>query len=165
MRTTIKQAAAIAFAGTVVLGGVLYLRRDALRVRYHLWVLQGAEQALATPRKSPTTFFGAFSEMLRPRWEDCEKAFERHEEALVRLGYLSRQEFLFTSRTLNAAQLMTNAQARFSTRMTTLCVLTNGQPLSASSVCTSSVVRVTAPKSEEQKWSALIREFDKKEIW
>jgi len=82
------------------------------------------------------------------------------EEALVRLGYLSRQEFSFTNRTLNAMQLMTNARLGFSTRMTALCVLTNGQPLSAMSVCTSSVVRVTAPKNEAEKWRTLISELD-----
>jgi len=134
-------------------------------MRYHLWAFRANAQMMFTPRKSPTTFFGELSEMLRPRWEDCSKACDHHEEALLRLGYLSRQEFSFTNRTLNAMQLMTNAQSRFSTRMATLCVLTNGQPLSASSVCTSSVVRVTAPKSEEQKWCALIREFDQKKVW
>ena len=164
MRTIIKQAVVIAFVVTVVLGGALYLRGHVLRVRYHLWALQRAEQTLAAPRKSPKAFFGVFSEMLRPRWEDCEKAFEHHEEALVRLGHLSRQEFLFTSRTLNAVQLMTKAQSRFSTRMTTLCVLTNGQVLSATCICTSSVVRVTAPSDEAEKWRTLIWEFDQKTI-
>ena len=57
-------------------------------------------------------------------------------------------------------QLMTNARLGFSTRMTSLCVLTNGQPLSAMSVCTNSVVRVTAPKNEAEKWRRLISDLD-----
>src|ERR1041385_722035 len=102
-----------AFAATIVLAAVLYGNRDALRIRYHLWALRGNAQMMLAPRKSPTTFFGVLSEMLTPRWEDCSKACDHHEEALIRIGYLSRQEFLFTNGTLNAVQLMTNAESHF----------------------------------------------------
>src|SRR6267378_4531951 len=148
MRATVKKGARIALGVTLFVAVVLYFSRDALQIRYHLWALREAERMMFI--KSPGTFFGKLSEVLRPRhsWKDWSKACDHHEEALVRLGYLSRQEFSFTNRTLNAVQLKTNAQSRFSTRMTTLCVLTNGQLLSAASICTNSVVRVTAPRNE-----------------
>jgi hypothetical protein len=140
--------------------GVLWLFRDSLRVQYHLRAerLAGQQMFASAPStfgKQVVAFF-----LRRPSWEAWSKTREDHEEALVRLGYLSRQEFSFTNRTLNAMQLMTNARLRFSTGMTTLCVLTNGQPLSARSICTSSVVKVTAPKNEAEKWRTLISEFD-----
>ena len=166
MRATIRHGLRIVLAATILVAGVVYLGRHALRVRYHLWALRGDEQRILAPVKSPVTFVGKLSallsEVLRTRrsWEDWLKDRDHHEEALVRLGYLSRQEFSFTNRTLNAMRLMTNAQSRFSTRMTSLCVLTNGQFLSATSVCTNSVVRVIAPKNEAEKWRTLISESD-----
>jgi len=139
---------------------VLWKFRDSLRVQYHLRAERHASQQMFAP--APSTFGQRVMALLlrRPSWEAWSKVREDHEEALVRLGYLSRQEFSFTNRTLNAIQLMTDARLGFATRMTTLCVLTNGQPMSATSVCTSSVVRVTAPKNELEKWRTLVSEFD-----
>ena len=159
-RTLVKISAMTLF----LTAGVLWLSRDSLRVQYlvqyHLRAERHAGQEMFAP--APSTFGQQVVAFLlrRRSWEALSKAREDHEEALVRLGYLSRQEFSFTNRTLNAMQLMTNARLGFSTRMTALCVLTNGQPLSAMSVCTSSVVRVTAPKNEAEKWRTLISELD-----
>ena len=161
MRRTVKQAAIVALVATFLFAIVLYANRSVLRVRYHRWAFRVNTQMMFADQKPPTTFVGTLSAILKPKWEACSQASGRHEEALLRLGYLSRQEFPFKSRTLNAIQLVTNAHSRFSSEMTTLCVLTNGQP-SGSSVCTNSVVVVMAPKSEEQKWHALIQEFDQK---
>lgn len=113
------------------------------------------------------TLAGGFSDLFSGHsgYQDLAEAFDLHEEALVRLGYLSRQEFPFTNRALNARQLWTNAHSRFATRGTSLCVLTNGQPLGATFVCTSSVVRVMAPGNEEEQWKTLISEFDQKTRW
>jgi hypothetical protein len=158
-----KKALVKIFAVTLLLtAGVLWLFRDSLKVHYHLRAERHAGQQMFVP--APSTFGGQLLAFLvrRPSWEVWSKVREDHEEALVRLGYLARQEFSFTNRTLNATQLLTSARSGFSTRMTSLCVLTKGQPLSATSVCTSSVVRVTAPKSEAQQWRTLISELDQK---
>jgi len=148
-KRTLVKICAVTFLLTA---GVLWLFRDSLRVQYHLRVERLAGQQMFAP--APSTFEKQVVAFLlrRPSSQAWSRAREAHEEALVRLGYLSRQEFSLTNRTLNAMRLVTNARLGFSTRMTTLCVLTNGQPLSATSVCTSSVVRVTAPKSEAEKW-------------
>jgi hypothetical protein len=78
----------------------------------------------------------------------------------VKLGYLTRHEFPFTNRTLNTWQIMTNGQARFASRATRLSVLTNGQRIAPTVVRTASVVQVTAPRGEAEKWRALVNEFD-----
>src|SRR6266436_179745 len=114
MRTTIRHGLRIVLAATILVAGVVYLDRDALRGRYRLLALRGDEQRMFAPAKSPVTFVGKLSallsEVLRTRrsWEDWLKDRDHHEEAVVRLGYLSRQEFSFTNRTLNAMRLMTN---------------------------------------------------------
>ncbi len=156
-KTTLVKICVVTLLFTAV---VLWLFRDSLRVQYHLRAERLAGQQMFAP--APSTFGQQVVAFLlrRPSWEGWSRAREDHEEALVRLGYLSRQEFSFTNRTLNAMQLMTNARLSFSTRMTTICVLTNGQPLSATSVCSSSVVKVVAPKNEAEKWRTLISEFD-----
>ena len=162
MRLTIRNSAKIALAAAILVAVVVCCNSEALRVRYHLWALRRAERGMFRPANSSGTFVGVLSDSLSRSWEYWSKDRDRHEEALLRLGYLSRQEFPFTNRTLSARQLFTNAQSRFATRMTTMCVLTNGQPLSATSVCARSVVRVTAPRTEEEQWRTLISEFDQK---
>ena len=159
MRTQKRALAKISVATLLLTASVLWLFRDFLRVQYHIRAERHAGQQMFAP--APSTFRQQVVAFLlrRPSWEAWSKSRDGHEEALVRLGYLSRQEFSFTNRTLNAMQLWTNAQ-RFSSRVTSLCVLTNGQRLSATSVCTSSVVRVTAPKNEAEKWGILVSEFD-----
>jgi len=140
---------------------VPWLFRDFLRVQYHLRAERRAAKQMFAP--APSTFVQQIVAFLlrRPSSQGWSKAREDHEEALVRLGYLSRQEFSFTNRTLNATQLLTKARLGFCTQMTSLCVLTNGQTLSATEVCTSAVVRVVAPKNEAEKWRTLISEFDR----
>ena len=157
MHKKIRNGARIFLAATILVAGVVCLGTGALRVRYHLWALHRAERTMFNHGTLAGEFPALFS-----GYRDWSQARDHHEESLVHLGYLSRQEFPFTNRTLNAVQLMTNAQSRFATRMTLLCVLTNGQALSATSVCTSSVVRVTAPRNEEEQWRKLISEFDRK---
>lgn len=160
MRIPKRKLVKISVVTLLLAASVLWLFRDPLRVQYHFRAERHAGQQMFAPQ--PSTFGQQVVAFLfrRPSREAWSKAREDHEEALVRLGYLSRQEFSFTNRTLNAMQLMANARSAFSTRITTICVLTNGQRLSATSVCTSSVVRVTAPKNEMEKWRTLILEFD-----
>lgn len=170
MRGTIKNRARWVVAATILAAGIGYVNRDALRARYHFGALRVIARILVSGANPPRTFVEKLqmgflhtlsSKRPHQEWWKCR---DHHEEALVRLGYLSRHEFAFTNQTraFNAVQLMTNAQSRFSTRMTRLCVLTNGQPLSATSICTSSVVRVTAPGKESEKWRALVFELDQK---
>jgi hypothetical protein len=97
-----------------------------------------------------------------PEWQDWTHTRAVHEDALLGLGYLSRLEFPFTNRTLNAYQLIKTAQSRFASKMTTLCVLTNGQAMPGNSICTNSVVQVTAPGTEKDKWAAIVSEFDER---
>jgi hypothetical protein len=160
MRTQKGTLVKISVVALLLTAGVLWLFRDSLRVQYHLRAERHAGQQMFAPKPSTLGQQVVAFLLHRPSWEAWSKVREDHEDALVRLGYLSRQEFSFTNRTLNAMQLMTNARSGFSTLMTTICVLTNGQPLSATSVCTSSVVRVTAPKNEGKKWRTLISELD-----
>jgi hypothetical protein len=95
--------------------GVLWLFRDSLLVRFHLRALHRAEQQMFAP--PPSTLPQQVLAFLtrRSSWEAWSEARDYHEQALVRLGYLSRQEFSFTNRSLNAMQLWTNAQS-FSSR-------------------------------------------------
>ena len=55
MRATIRHGLRIVLAATILVAGVVYLGRDALRVRYHLWALRGDEQRTFAPVKSPVT--------------------------------------------------------------------------------------------------------------
>src|SRR5258705_11094654 len=110
MRIAKRTLLRISAVTLLLTAGVLWLFRDSLRVHYHLRAERHAGQQMFAPQ--PSTFGQQVVAFLlrRPSWEAWSKAREDHEEALVRLGYLSRKEFSFTNRTLNAMQLMTTAR-------------------------------------------------------
>jgi len=152
----------MALVAIILLAGIACLKRDALRVCYHRLALKRVERGMFYQMNPPKTLLQWISALMAEPWRS-QSLWEKlayHEDALVALGYLARHEFPFTNRTLNAVQLRDNAQARFASGMTRLCVLTNGQSLSPTTICTASVVQVTAPRDEAEKWRALVNEFD-----
>ena len=162
MRKSVRRGAIIVLVAIILAAAIGHLRRDALRVLYHRMALKRVERGLYYQMNQPRTLLQWISSWTAEPYRSpfLWQKLGYHEDALVGLGYLARHEFPFTNRTLNAVRLRDTAQARFGSRMTRLCVLTNGQSISASAVCTASVVQVTAPRDEAEKWRALVNEFD-----
>ena len=161
MRRSVRRAATLGLVAIVLLGGIAYLGRDALRVCYHRVALGRVERSMLYQMNPPRTVLRWISAGMPWRFDSLWEKFWYHEDALVELGYLARHEFPFTNLTLNAWQIWTNGRARFASRATGLRVLTNGQSISPTVICTASVVQVTAPRAEAEKWRALVNEFDR----
>src|ERR1017187_8743139 len=127
MRIARRTLVKISAVTLLLTAGVLCLFRDALRVEYHLGALRHAEQRMFAPQ--PCTFPQQVMALLvrRPSWEDWSALRSRHEDALIRMGYLARREFPLTNPQLTAGQLARNAQRRFGSQFSTVMVIKIGR--------------------------------------
>jgi hypothetical protein len=142
----------------VVLAGVsgifAYCSRDDVRIQYHVHCMQRAGHLLdVLAGKVPQTRRDRVTRMLRgpdsnSHWADT---FQRHQDALLRLGYLTRQEFPFSRGTPAADELLTNALP-----------LMSDWTSSFSSSQSQAVVQVVARPADMNAWAALIGKLDKR---
>jgi hypothetical protein len=162
LRKSIKSGIAVC----LVIAGALFLFRDNLRVYYHRTAIQTLQRRAFTP-----TFTDRLTDRLFPGltpnqtsevgseiwWENR----RHHEDALIRLGYLTREEFVITNKQFTAGQLVRTAERRFAPQKIFLVtVITNGQPLSATALATNSFVRISVPIVELNDWKTLIQALD-----
>jgi len=145
-------------AACLIVGGALFLFRDYLRVYYHRTAIQALERS-AFPRTFTDKLFAGLtrSQTSEAWWENR----RHHEDALIRLGYLTREEFLLTNKQFTAGQLVRNAERRFAPeKIFSVTVITNGQRLSATALATNSFVRISVPIVELNDWKTLIQALD-----
>ncbi len=131
-----------------------------LSVQYHVWRLRYADRHVLAPR--PSNQLGAFMAFLigGRTSEDWSALRDRHEEALIRMGYFARREFPFTNQHVTAGQLVRNARDGFGTHFSSVMVITNGQRFSGMRVASNSFARIVAPVKEMRDWSALVSTLD-----
>jgi len=81
-------------------------------------------------------------------WSD---SYNRHTGALVRLGYLTSQEFAFSGGQFPTGKFYTNFWPLMSDGTSSFTCMSNG------------VIRVVARPSEMKSWASLIRELDSRQ--
>jgi hypothetical protein len=140
-----------------LLGPLAYFRSDSYQIRYHLAALQRAGHILDVfARFAPQTLsdraYRAFRLLSR---KDTNSSYgdscTEHQEALLRLRYLTRQEFAFPAQALAVAEFRTNALHLMSDYTATYS-LSQSQ----------SVVQVVARPVEMRAWGELIGELNRK---
>jgi hypothetical protein len=143
----------VAVVLAVVSGIFAYFSRD-VRIQYHLDRMQRAGHLLdVLAGKAPQTRRDRVTRLLswpdtNSRWSDN---FQQHREALLRLGYLTTQEFPFSRDALTTDELLTNALPLMSD-WTASFSLSQSQ----------AVVRVVARPAQMGAWAALIEKLDGK---
>ena len=127
---------------------------DTLRIRHHVAAMQRAGRMLDVLAGAvPQTLSDRVTRILsldpsNSHWSD---SYNHHEDALIRLGYLTRREFPFSRGTFTEDELRTNALPLMSD-WTSSCWLSQSQ----------AVVRVVARPTEMSAWAALIGELDRR---
>jgi len=143
---------AIVLAGASAI--LVYFSRDDVRIQYHVHRMQRAGHLLdVLAGKVPQTRRDRVARLLS--WPDSNShwfdTYQHHQDTLLRLGYLTRQEFLFSRGTPSANELLTNALPLMSD-------WTSSFSLSESQA----VVQVVARPADMNAWAALIGELDKR---
>jgi hypothetical protein len=154
MRSRSKRVILAAVVLAVVSGIFAYFSRDEARIQYHLHQMQRAGHLLEVlAGKVPQTRHDRVTRLLswpdtNSHWADI---YQHHEDALIRLGYLTRQEFPFSRGAFTSDELLTNALPLMSD-------WTGSFSLSRSQA----VVQVLARPAQMGAWAALIGELDKR---
>jgi len=128
--------------------------RDDVRIQYHLDRMQRAGHLLdVLAGKVPQTRRDRVTRLLS--WPDTHsrwaETFQQHQDALLRLGYLTRQEFPFSRGALTTDELLTNA----------LPLMSDGTA-SFSLSQSQAVVQVIARPAQMSAWAALIEKLDRR---
>jgi hypothetical protein len=159
MRLSGRMLASIAVIAFLAFA-VVWLFRGPLGIKYHLWRLHQAElRIFASGPSNPLDVVVGFL-VGRRTSADWSAVRDRHEEALIRMGYFARREFPFTNQHVTAGQLVRIARDGFGTQFSSVVVITNGQRLSGTTVASSSFARIVAPVEEMKDWDALITDLD-----
>ena len=141
-----------------LLGLLAHFSSDSYQIRYHLAALQRAGHILEmfagfAPQTLSDRVYRAFRLLNR---KDTNSSYGesclKHQEALLRLGYLTRQEFAFPTQALAAAEFRTNALHLMSSDYTASYSLSQSQ----------SAVQVVARPAEMRAWGELIGELNRK---
>jgi hypothetical protein len=153
---TIKTVAGLACLAAVLLS-VFVVRDDTLRIRYNVAAMRRAEHmaevlagVVPQTRRDRVTRLSAM--LLRKDtnsgWSD---SHSHHRDALVRLGYLTSQEFAFSGGAFPTGKFYTNFWPLMSDGTSSCTFMSNG------------VVRVFARPTEMKSWASLISELDRKQ--
>lgn len=151
--TKIKLVAASALT-LLLVAGLLWVSRDYLLTSYHVRALRYANERLSDTQRPMAWQVGAY--LLR-RWPDWGAISDRHEDALLGMGYYTRCGFPLTNRQVTAVRLATNARQRFFTEFSSIKVILNEQGAGAAS---HSGAEIVAPTAEMTNWSRLILDLD-----
>jgi hypothetical protein len=150
-----KEIAAAAIAFATIFAIFWYCRQEKVRIEYHLQGLQRAGHMLdVLAGKVPQTPGDRVRRLLsfndsNSHWADI---MERHEKALLRLGYLTRQEFRYSAGAFSAEEVRTN------------CLFLMGDYTASFSIAPSQgVIEVVARPVEMKTWAILISELDKQQ--
>jgi hypothetical protein len=131
-----------------------YFWGEAVRIQYHVHGMQRADHILdVLAGKVPQARRDRVTRMLgfpdtNSHWADT---YAHHRDTLIRLGYLTRQEFPFSPGTFTVDELLTNA----------LLLMSDGTA-SFSLPQGKSVVQVVARPAEMSAWAVLIGELERR---
>jgi len=151
----------LAFGGLLLVVGLAVVASHSrtVQVSYHKWRLASAIESARTAGVGKPTSGQEFLAIFRGAplsTEDCIAAWQRHEDALVQLCYLSRREFPWRKRASTAEQMRVGAAAERSFDPPQLWSVTR-------SPSNDYAMLVTAPGRDMARWEQLMRRLQEEE--
>jgi hypothetical protein len=144
----------------LVVGLAAFASRSRMaRVAYHKWRLAAAVETARTAGAGKPTSRQEFFAIVRGAplsSEECSAAWQRHEDALVQLCYLSRREFPLKKRAGTAERMRLCAAAEKTFARPQLWSVTR-------SPSNEYGVLITAPGQDMARWEQLIRQLQDEE--
>jgi hypothetical protein len=136
---------------------VIIARDNSLRIQYHIAAMQRANHMVevlngAVPQTRRDRVARAVGMLLGKRTNsDWSDSCTHHQDALVRLGYLSRREFAFSGGKFPTGKFYTNFWPLMCDGTSSCAFMSNG------------VIRVFARPSQMTSWAALVVELESRQ--
>jgi hypothetical protein len=151
----------LAFGGLLLVAGLAVVASHlrTVQVAYHKWRLTSAIESARTAGAGKPTSQQEFFAIFRGRplsAEECIAAWQRHEDALVQLCYLSRREFPWKKRASTVEQMRICAAAERSFARPQLWSVTR-------SPSNDHAILITAPGQDMARWEDLLRRLQQEE--
>ena len=140
---------------TIIALTFIFATSRIARIAYHQWRLAAAIENTRTAGEGKPTTAQEFLALLRGNSAtsaEYEDAWQRHEDALVKLNVLTRREFTLQKLVANAerTRIITAAEREFGTR----------SPWSVTAALSNSYgIVITAPVAEMRRWEQLMYRF------